>query len=157
MYCAPLKRDGKTVVGGGLGTAFLADVKGLGICFLSAGHNFDSLEEVEPDEILKHLNDFKVWFGNYKGKSFEKVKVTDLKEGTPWRLMALLDKFGVRGAIQHDSMRVIFKAGKGGMQPEKLGNPAEAENWGKRLESIVRDDYCVFLLNDKIKEELDNL
>jgi len=150
------------------GTAFLANVPNVGVCLLSAGHNFAELfREVEyddggekktrkmnSDEILEELGKFKVWFGNTDGVLMRRPddmepcpwrdQGTTLEGGKPMNLKLFLEKFDFCGSTSYGGERAIFRRGPSGFQA-----------WVENDSNSQGDDYFAMRLCDNIRTKLD--
>merc|ERR1712038_2035656 len=131
----------------GYGTAFLAKVPDVGICFLTAGHVLQGmLNDAPTNPTLSLLNEYKVWFANIDGNLPPgDVTNSELEKGKPFNLKKLLEKFDFCGSLRKGHEVKIFKKTSTGMETEyKIDNDT--------------GDYAAFLLShSNVKEELKQL
>jgi hypothetical protein len=122
------------------GTGFLAKIPGIGIAFLSVGHNFESILRADApnDPNTYSLNNFTVHFGNVDGAWHSNGSplpgTPSLTQGDPMNLGDLLEPFNICGSISYGGRRILFKNGKIVKYEERKG----------ALEAV--EDYCVLLL-----------
>merc|ERR1712038_466007 len=131
----------------GYGTAFLAKVPDVGICFLTAGHVLKGmLDDAPTNPTLSLLNEYKVWFANIDGNiRLGDVTNSSLEKGKPFNLKKLLEKFNFCGSLRKGSEVKIFKRTPTGIETEY------------KIDSGT-GDYAAFLLSDpNITEELKKL
>lgn len=132
------------------GTIFLAEVDCMGPCLLSAGHNFkEILNDKSDQQTMGILNNFRARFGDIDGNIPDVSEAGNIKSGEPMSLKVFFQEFCVRGAIQLEGKRKIFKRERDVLVTEfkefKLG------------EFSAYTDYCAILLDEKIKDRLDEL
>ena len=128
------------------GTIFITKVSGVGLCLLSAGHNFQTiLEDFSVQRIMSILNNFRVRFGDIDGNIPDDSPAEELKCGEPMSLKIFFEEFCVGGSIQYKGKRTIFK-----MKNNQLDT-----DFQDKLEED--SDYCAILLHDNIEKRLDEL
>ena len=124
------------------GTVFLAKVPGVGICMLTAGHNFEALLNKKPTaQTMKLLSKYTVWFANLDGIfPDDAMNNSELEKGKPMNLKKLLERFDFHGSICYDQKRKVFRKTSTGMETSF---------------DIVQDhgDYAAFILNHSNAEE----
>ena len=116
------------------GTGFLVDIPGVGVAFLSAGHNFEAIldSRVTKDCLTRYT----VHFNNPSG-NVPSIGSSPPKEDLPMNLGELLQPFNIYGSISFNGKRVIFKEGN-------------TLSYDVRCTEIdVAEDYCALLLNHK--------
>jgi len=128
------------------GTIFITKVPGVGLCLLSAGHNFKTiLEDVSEQMIMRKLINFAVRFGDIDGNIPDDSVIGELKCGQPWNLKVFFEQFCVGGSIQFNGNRRIFKRNEGQLVTDfKDGFERHS-------------DYCAILLQDNIETRMDEL
>merc|ERR1711902_176216 len=89
---------------------FLAEVNGLGVCLLSAGHNFTAILNRSPAKMTFNiLKNFYASFGDIDGNIPEDCQQESLAKGNPMNLKLLVEKFGVYGSTCFAGKRKTFK------------------------------------------------
>ena len=129
------------------GTVFLAKVPGVGICMLTAGHNFEALLNEKPTvQTMNLLNKYKVWFANLNGiLPAEELTNSELEVGKPMNLKKFLERFDFHGSICFGPRRKVFKKTDTGIET----------SFDK---GQCNGDYAAFILNhSNIEDELANL
>ena len=129
------------------GTAFLAKVPGVGICMLTAGHNFEALLNEKPTtKTMSLLNKYMVWFANLDGiLPDDELTNPELEKGQPMNLKKLLEHFDFHGSVCLGQERKIFKKTATGIETSFDKGQSNG-------------DYAAFVLNhSNIEEELANL
>ena len=126
------------------GTMFLAEVSGLGVCLLSAGHNFTAILNRSPAKMTFNiLKNFYASFGDIDGNIPEDSQQESLTKGNPMNLKLLIEKFGVCGSTCFAGKRKAFK---------KV-NDDWATDFNSDLEKST--DYFAMLMSPDIKNHLD--
>jgi hypothetical protein len=129
------------------GTVFLAKVPDVGICMLTAGHNFDALLNEKPTpQTMKLLSKYTVWFANLDGIfPDDETTNSELEKGKPMNLKKLLERFDFYGSICCKQKRKVFKKTSTGM--ETSFDKVQGEG-----------DYAAFVLNySNVDQELADL
>ena len=128
------------------GTIFITRVPEVGLCLLSAGHNFKTiLEDITVQMVMGILSNFRVKFGDIDGNIPDDSLAGELKCGEPMNLKIFFEEFCVGGSIQFNGKRIIFKRNEDQLVTEfKVGFEQHS-------------DYCTILLHDKIETRMDEL